>query len=325
MVRRALVPAVLAVGAVYTISTMLALSLRPLPRPIGIGIAIDLTLTSAVLFWLLAVRPGHVGPAALIRVVVIGAVLARLLVGLAGLGVVVIGIELALLGYLAVRVRRIVGHARALMRAGQSLPTALETALQSLFPVAAVARVLAIEISMVVLAITGWFRSPPAGWTMHRQSGVLLVLGVLSALAVVEAVLVHLVVVRVAPTVAIVLTALSAYSLLWLIGFAQSVRLSPLRFIGAAITIERGISRRTVVPLRAIRRALSAPSERPAALDLSYGEPNVLLELTESVEVHRIFGRPRSATHLLLSIDGREAFFAALAERVDDGVVERAP
>lgn len=313
-----LLPALLAVAAVYAISTLIAMSSWSQHAPVAIGIACDLTLTSAALFWLLAVRPGHARPRALIRVVLLGVALARLLVGIRALGVIGVAVEAAVTVWLVVRIRRIVRRTRELRRTGLGLAAALEDALCIVFPVRAVASVLAVEIATVVYATTGWFRSPGEGFTMHRRSGYLLFVGVIVVLAVIEMVGTHVVLMRVAPTVAIVATILSAYSLLWLVGVAHAVRLSPLRFTPSGVVIERGVLRRTVVPEHAIARAL-AIATAPAVpaddmADLSYVEPNVLLELHAPVDVHGLFGRRRRATKLLLSIDDRDAFLRRLSD-----------
>jgi hypothetical protein len=307
-----LLPALLAVAAVYACSIVIAFTLVPLHPPLGIAVAADLTLTAAALFWLLAVRPGHAKPAALIRVLVLGLAASRLLVGLRALGVIAIAVEAAVLIIIIVRGRRVVRGVRALQREGHGLAAALDVALRAAIPVPALASVLAAEIATVVFALTGWFRSTPNGFTMHRRSGVVMIIGVLSVLAVIEGVALHLILMRVAPTLAIVLSALSAYGLIWLIGSAHAVRLAPLRFTPAGVMIERGAMRRVTVPREAIESAAPIAVTVSDAIDLSYTEPNVLLTLNTPVVVHGPFGRTRSSSKLLLSIDERDAFLAQL-------------
>lgn len=302
----------LAVGIVYACSTVLAFTLLPAHPSLGIAIAADLTLTASALFWLLAVRPGHARPAALVRVLVLGFALARLLVGLRALGMVAVLAEVVVLVALVVRARRVIRHVRALRTAGHGLPGALEVAFRAAIPVPLLASVLATEVATVVFALTGWFRTVPTGFAMHRRSGYLLIVGVLAVLAVVEAVAMHVILVRVAPTVAIVLSVLSAYGLLWLIGVAQAVRLAPLRFTALGLVIERGVMRRAIVPRDAIESATPVAAAAADAIDLSYVEPNVLLTLRAPVEVHGPFGRSRTTSKLTLSVDDRDGFLAAL-------------
>jgi hypothetical protein len=311
--RHVLLPALLAIAAVYACSIVIAFTLVPLHPPLGIAVAADLTLTAAALFWLLAVRPGHAKPAALIRVLVLGFAAARLLVGLRALGVIAIAVEAAIMISIVVRGRRLLRQVRALRREGHGLPAALDIALRAAIPVPALASVLAGEIAMVVLALTGWFRAAPRGFTMHRRSGHLMIVSVFCVLAVIEAVAMHVILIRVAPTLAIVLSALSAYGLLWLIGSAHAVRLAPLRFTPAGVLIERGVMRRVTVPRDSIESAAPIAVAVSDAIDMSYTEPNVLLTLKAPVAVHGPLGRIRSSSKLLLSIDDRDAFLAQLA------------
>ncbi len=308
-----LLPALLAIAAVYACAVVIAFTLLPAYPSLGIAVAADLTLTAAAWFWLLAVRPGHARPAALVRVLVLGCAAARMLVGLRALGVVAIVIEAAIVCSILVRGRRVLRDVRARRNQGHGLPAALDGAFREAIPVPAVASVLAAEVAILVLALTGWFRAAPGGFTMHRRSGVLMFFGVLAVLALVEAVAMHVILVRFAPTLAVVLSALSAYGLLWLIGSAHAVRLAPLRFTPVGVVIERGVTRRVTVPREVIASAAPIESAVTGATDLSYTDPNVLLTLHTPVEVHGLFGRSRPSSQLLLSIDDRDAFLAQLA------------
>ena len=221
--------------------------------PLAIGF--DLTVTAGAAFWWFAVRPGHARPRALVSVVALGFAAAKLLVGMRALGAVAVVGELAVLGLLAVRIRRIGRIAKAERAAGRGLPAALDAGFTAVLPAGAVASGLATEVSLVILAITGWFRTPPAGWSMHRRSSYLVVIGVLAFLIGVESAVMHVVIARASPTWAIVMTALSAYSLVWLVGQGHAVRLSPLRLVGDDLVIERGALARATVPRALIASA----------------------------------------------------------------------
>ena len=73
------------------------------------------------------------------------------------------------------------------------------------------------------------------------------------------------------------------------------------------------------MPAHVIVRAVPTTVKSDDAVDLSYTEPNVLLELSAPVQVQGMLGRTRSTTKLLLSIDERDAFLAALAEQMSGG------
>ncbi len=312
MTRTALGPALLGVAVVYAASAVIAQMAIAQHPAIAMGIAFDLTVTSAAVFWWLAVRPGKASRKALVRVVALGFVAAKLLVGLSALGAVGAAAEVGVLALLVVRVRRIVRRTRVERAAGHGLPAALEIAFAAVLPARAVASALATEVAVMILAVTGWFRRAPAGYAMHRTNAYVTVIGVLGFLAVVETVILHVVLAHYAPTLAIVSTVLSIYSVAWLIGEAHAARLSPLRVIGDDLVIERGAIRRAIVPRAVIASATAIDGKVDGAVDLSLLGPNVLLELREPVIVHGMFGRQRRADKIMLSVDDRDAVLALL-------------
>jgi hypothetical protein len=215
--------------------------------------------------------------------------------------------------WLGIRIRRIARRTRELRRLGHGLHASLDVAFcETLRRPRAVASGIATEVTALILAVTGWFRRAPAGYSMHRNSGFMMIVGVLCSLAVVEAVGMHLVVMQWSSTAAIVLTILSIYGLLWLLGMTHAVRLSPLRFLGDDLVIERGFRARLAVPRHAIAEATPAAAKVDGALDLAYGGPNVLLVFREPVLVHGLFGRTKTADRIMISVDDRDGFLTAL-------------
>jgi hypothetical protein len=148
---------------------------------------------------------------------------------------------------------------------------------------------------------------------MHRSSGVMAIVGVLAALAVVETVGMHVVLMQSSTTAAIVSTVLSAYTLLSILGMAHAMRLSPLRFIGDELVIERGFRARIVVPRAQIAEATPIAAKLDGTLDLSYFDPNVVVTLRSPVVAHGLFGRTRTADRVLLTVDDRDGFLATLS------------
>lgn len=310
---RSLAPALAALAVVYAACLAIAATPMAAHSLVAAGIAFDLTITATAAFWWLAVRPGHAKPGSLLRVAALGFAAAKLLVGLGALGAAGVLAELIALAWLALRIRRIARRSRELRRLGHGLPSALDAAFTETLRPRALASALAIETSAVILAVTGWFRRRPAGYSMHERSGVLLILGVLVALAFVESVVTHIVLAHWSPTAAVVASILSAYGLLWILGAAHAIRLSPLRFIGSDLVIERGFRARALVPFSQIASATPIASKLDGALDLAYSDPNLLLTFCEPVAVRGLFGRTRLTDRLTLSVDDRDGFIAALS------------
>jgi hypothetical protein len=309
---RNLAPALLAVAAIYAVCTLIAMSTWASHTVVATSVAFDLTVTATFAFWLLAVRPGHAPPKALIRVAAIGFVVAKLLVGLGALGMVGALAEAAVLVWLGIRIRRIARRTRELRRAGHGLHASLDVAFTDVLRPRAVASGIATEVAAMILAVTGWFRRAPAGYSMHRNTGFMAIVGVLCALAIVETVGMHLVIMQWSETAAVVSTVLSAYAVLWLFGAIHAVRLSPIRFLGDDLVIERGFGARVAVPRQLVAETTPIAAKQDGALDLSYLDPNVLLVFREPVTVHRLFGRTKKADRITISVDDRDDLLAAL-------------
>ena len=224
--------------------------------------------------------------------------------------IVAVVVDLVLLALAAVQLRRVVARVRG-RAPGESRVTALEEALVGVFRSRALASLIATELAALALAIGGWFRRAPEGYSMHRGTSYLAIIGVIVFLATVEGVGAHLLLARASTIAAWVVSGLTAYSLLWLIGDAQAVRLSPLRVTDTELVIVKGLRWRVAVPRDAIEAVHAIEARVEGALDLSLGEPNVLLELRAPVRAHGLLGRVRAADRVMLSIDDRERFLAA--------------
>jgi hypothetical protein len=176
------------------------------------------------------------------------------------------------------------------------------------------AKVVGFEARAVGFALTGWFRRAPAGYTMHRNTAYLAVIGIFVFLLGVEGAAAHLLIAQASRTAAWIATALSIYAAIWIIGHAHAARLQPLRFTDAGLAIAKGVFWRVTVPLDAIAAAEPIEAKVPGARDLSYLVPNVLLTLRAPIALDGPFGIRRQADRLTLSLDERAQFLAQLSQ-----------
>jgi len=305
---------VAAVAAVYAVAFGVLGSAMVARAPDGIALAatFDLTVTATLAVWWLGVRRGGVPWWFAVATLSWGVAMARAHVPHAPLGALVAAggaLELVTVGWLLVRIRRVIRGARAARDAGPI--GALEAGFAAARIPSRVAAILASEIAAVGLALTGWFRRPRAGFAM-RSTGWLLYAGVFGFLIVVETAAAHIALAMWNPVIAWISTISSAYALIWLAGDAQAIRLYPVAIAGDTLRVTIGIRWRAAIR-RADITAVTETSCVPAgALSLALLAPTVLVTLRAPVEVVGLLGRRRRADRIALTIDDPRAFIAAL-------------
>jgi hypothetical protein len=198
----------------------------------------------------------------------------------------------------------------------------LESAARETVPSRRVAAILATEMAVFYYAFGAWRSKTdvPAGaraFSIHRQSGVAALFGVLAGVSVIEAVLVHLLVTRWSPVSAWVLTALSAYGTVWLVALSQSFLLRPVLVQNGIVLVRAGMMWTVPVPvasIAAVDRGGQFEIKAPPAC-----EPNVVLRLAEPVVARGMYGITRRVTTVGIAVDHREEF-----ERAITGTAPRA-
>ncbi|HEY0477505.1 MAG TPA: hypothetical protein VGD37_08260 [Kofleriaceae bacterium] len=283
------------------------------PDAMALAATFDLTVSAALVVWWLGVRRGGIPAWLVLAVASWGIAIARTRVPHAPLGQLAplaVVLEVVALGWLALRIRRVVATARAARDAGPI--GALEAGLVAARFPAAVAAILANELAVVGLAVTGWFRRPRGGFAM-RSTGWLLFAGVFGFLIVVEAAAAHIALAMWSPTVAWISTVSSAYTLVWLAGDAHAIRLYPVAIVGDTLRVTIGVRWRVAIPLADIVSVTPTGTVPDGALGLALFEPTVLVTLRTPVEVRGLLGRRRRADRIALTIDDPVAFAAAVA------------
>jgi hypothetical protein len=214
----------------------------------------------------------------------------------------------------------------------------LRAGLRSLLRRPSAADALARELALLAYAFFFWCLPPPPvaqarAFTLHRSGNYGAVLGVLLALSLGELYLVHLVLSPRSPVAANIILAISAYSIAWLFGDYQALRLRRVLVTEDTLHIRVGLRTEVSVPLgdiQAIERvpATGAPS-RGAAGYLRcavIGPPELLLRLRRPIEAERMFRRSKTVTCIGLTVDDESALQEALqttsarAVAMDDGV-----
>lgn len=231
-------------------------------------------------------------------------------------------LEIALLMYAATKIRRLIQIYRVFRPTSVYTTDAVEQSLRTVLGASPAIGIILTEFSLLYYAVAGWFtRYQPTlpahrPLTYHLKSGYGMTAAMMIGLSLIEIPLVHLVVHQFNPIVAWILTLLTLYTILWLIGDYQAIRLHPIVVDETHLHLRAGMRWQVTIPLEAIitiRPLTLAGRQKKEGLDLSIaGNAKLLLELNEPVTVKGLFGIKRVTDKIAFAVDDEKAFLNLL-------------
>jgi hypothetical protein len=321
---------IMAVAALCTVELWVVTSpsFPPNSAIFGFVITADLLLGIPLLFYGLVVRPSRLPPITIAPIFLLAVVIAGYILPPAGrsylnmLILLVPLVELALLCVVVWKVRGIYQHYRHARHQRIYFIDALETSVHSTFGKNLAIRLLTIEFSLIFLACFGFFMKfslinpQHKVFTYHRKSRYPMIFVVFLLLIVLETIGLHLLIQHWSPLVAWSLTGLSIYSIFWMVGDFNAIRLHPIVLAGQALHLRSGSRWSATVPLSDI-----VDVQRPKRNDaksrdyLSFaraGEAQIVLVLKQPVRVSGLFGIAKDVSRIGLFLDDVRAFRSEL-------------
>ena len=317
----------LSLTVVYGVALTLVSRLASLDRPdlIAGALTVDLTLLVPLLYYLLLVRWRGWPLPTVLPVFLASVALAHGLIpdsrhhvlDLMDFGIA--AAEIALVGILVHKVIALRRAYRERTSTGLDVYSGLrEGARPLLGPVAGTA--LAYEVAVFYYLLFGWRRAGepgPSSFTCHRKIAYGAVVIAVMMAGTVELVAVHLLVSLWSPLVAWILTGISAYALLWVIGDSHAIRLRPIELSASTLHIRLGLRWTMDVPLDSIVKVgtidRALPRRTPAYLKaVLLGAPNTRIELSAPAEALGPYGLTRRVTTIDLQLDEPAGLRAAL-------------
>jgi hypothetical protein len=311
-----------------TLAVVQAIEVGTHPRLLADALTLDLIVTVPLVYWFLAVRRAGLPRLSVLPVFVLSVAGTRLVPGLEagrllhGLEWVAVPAELLLLTIVA---RRAVAMSRAL-RAGEGGDAleSLRRAAIELVEVERAAEVIAYEAAVLWYAVVGGGRHgmPPSAdaFGVRRRSGYGPVLVGLFFALVAEAIAVHLLVRRWSVVAAWILTILTAYAALWLIGDFRALGRRSILVTGDELIVRLGLRWTVRVPLDRIRAVRAARGQEPPGSDhlraVILGAERQVVELDSEVVATGLYGIRRRIRSIGLSVDEPERFFCCLERRL---------
>lgn len=227
---------------------------------------------------------------------------------------------LAILGELGVIGTIVVALWRA-RRPGSHAPTEplilSEAITTRLFGSGRLAQVVATEMALLIHALRPRQAPPQPRSLQLRRGGQGAFVAGFSLVILVEAVALHLLVTSWSPLAAWLLTGLSAYGLLWLVGDYRAIRDQPSDVDGGVLHLRLGIRWRVVVPLSeisSVSRIDFTHGDHVKTLRLApMDDPNVCIAFTRAVTAHGYYGLRKDFTSAHAAFEDPTAAVVLLA------------
>ncbi|MEM7575337.1 MAG: hypothetical protein AAF433_20690 [Bacteroidota bacterium] len=316
---------------VFLTSAGLALSsiLRQHPE-LAIALTYDFALT-APLIYLAMIWRTSIPKTTAVPVFVLGLILASWVLPvhlqghLAGLKTYLFPVvEVGVLTFVVYSARRAMKTYRKHQSGQLDFYSATKMAAAELLPQRLVAP-FAMEIGIIYYGLINWRRRELVAneFSYHRKSGTPAIMGAFIFLILVEVISVHILLAMWSHLAAWILTGLSLYSGLQILGMARSLAKRPIGVEDHILKLPYGIMAEAAIPLDLIDRVELTSSrldpDNPLASKLSpLGElerHNVVLHLRKSIKITSLYGRKREVELLALHVDEKEGFAAFLEDK----------
>ena len=293
------------------------------PDAIAIGATFDLVAVIPALYYFLVLRPKRSSLLYMIPCFALCALAARWIIPAANqeylhsLKRLSPALEVFVLAAIGMRLRSFVQEYRIARAKSIFFTDALFAGFQKSLSDRIMFSVAFVEFFLIYFSVGGWFMKPPATqadqqqFTYHKKNGYLGILGILMFVLLMETFALHLIVMRWSVVVAWILTVLSLYGALWLIGDYHAIRVHPIIATPELLYLRIGLRWRTDIHRDNIASVEAGPPKNPKSSDYLRASilwPRATLILKSPVIVQGLFGRKRTVSRLGLSIDDLDSF-----------------
>lgn len=273
-------------------------------HPIAFAVIADLCVGLPAAWWLLVVRAGAAKGRSVARIALLSVAACALLLA-RDLRLLLVPLELVLVGCLVASIRRAL---RA--RGSADVVDGIRAGLREGLGENPLARALAAEAAVLWYALFSWAVPPPSGFTAYRRSGSVAIHFAIGLAVVAEAIPFHFLLRPWGPVAAAIGLALHAYTLLWLVGDLQALRLRPIRVESGKLFLRIGLRWEAEIPLEEIAIVEGAGDGLRLGV---LGTPNLILQLWREIELTGPFGLRRRARAIALQVDDPDGLRRALS------------
>lgn len=232
-------------------------------------------------------------------------------------------VEVAILTFAIIKVRKAIKRYKAVEFRSPDFFTALKSTCGEILP-ATLVMPFATEVAVIYYGLINWKSRRPGEneYTYHKESGTPALMGAFVFIIMIETVAFHLLLDRWSPVVAWVLTGLSLYTALQVIGFAKSLTQRPIVINSSSLTLKYGILNEVEIPFDELENVEISSKElgkSPLTKKLSplgdLESHNVVIHLKSEHELIGLYGLKKRFKVLALHVDQPQEFYESVSKK----------
>lgn len=229
----------------------------------------------------------------------------------------IIVIELSVITFVIIKVRKAINTHKKTAHKHHDFYSALVATCQSLFP-KTISKLVANEIALLYYGCFNFKKTilKSNEFSNYKGSGILSTLSALILVVGIEMITVHFLTAKWSPLLAWILTGLTVYSALQLIGIIRSIPKRPITLHPNKLVLRFGILSETTIAYHSIKsielaNASNVDKNKTTRTLSRLGElenSNIVIHLRSPQKLNCIYGKPKTFTKLLLFVDGNKSF-----------------
>ena len=293
------------------------------PDTLSLGVTVDVVLVLPLLYYWFIVRTGHWSKTSMVAVVGASVAVAKWLLPaknqtyMNGIARVLPLLELGVLGYVGWHGVAVLQVYRIYRQNNPDFVLNLQQSLADVTGKPKLSHLIAGEAAVFRYGLLGWWTTPSSGagqqvFTSHRQSAQVAFLVAIMFICGIEMAALHLLVARWSVAGSWLLTAVSLYSLLFIIAETVATVQQPTLFDGQTLHLRFGLRWRVGVSRNNIERIERINEAPPKQADFLTGPllvpPNVLLILRKPVLAKGMYGITKTVKQVALLVDEPDEF-----------------
>ncbi|MDB5005550.1 MAG: hypothetical protein JWQ34_3775 [Mucilaginibacter sp.] len=311
--------------AILTIGLVLLHNVAPIKRDLtATAFLIDITITFPVIYYFLVIRPNKLKKWRLVFVFTCCCGVAYLILPahqrhyIVQLRKLTVCLELGVVIYGITQVRKIRAAFNRLQAGFTDTAFNFNKSMTEVLGTNPVVKFLSTELTILYFGLFWWRKQKPfsadvRSFSIYKESGYAALFGVILAVCVIEVVAFHLFLMHYSNIAAVILTVLSIYSIIFIIGDFSAIVKSPVIITQDQLLLRTGlrwralINKTDIASVEKIRDSYE-PGENCFKGGIMKGSVNVLITFNNPVLIERLYRKSIYATQIILCVDEAERF-----------------